>query len=118
MGYRRISIKVKRQTSVGSVGTRLVTVTVSGMGGQVSTVTVKLVGLTHTCVADVAAVLVSPEGRAVAPGDQIQVFTEGTYATYRRTASRWLPAEPVISLGEGFFIEMRRTASWPSNVAE
>ena len=65
-----------------------------------------------------AGLVESQLGLAVGPGDRIHVFTEGSYLTYRRTASRWLPAEPTISLGEGFFLETRRSASWSSNVAE
>ena len=65
-----------------------------------------------------AGLVESQLGLAVGPGDRVHVFTEGAYLTYRRTASRWLPAEPVVALGEGFFLETRRGASWPSNAAQ
>ena len=65
-----------------------------------------------------AGLVESRLGLSVGAGDRIHRFIDGTYVTYRRTAQRWLPAEPALSLGEGFFLETRRGAGWPSPSAE
>ena len=69
-------------------------------------------------VAPRAGLLEHQLGLTVVPGDRVHLYQDGTYLTYRRATGRWLPREPALALGQGFFFENHTPSSWLSAAAE
>jgi len=47
-----------------------------------------------------------------AQGDRVYLYRDGVYHVYRRLSNFWLPAEPVIGVGEGFYFHSLSAKPW------